>query len=291
MLILVATDFSARSDRALRRATLIARQTGARIVLAHAVDDDQPARIREAEEREAGALLTELATTVFTVDGIGCTAVVLAGDPFIAIAEAATRLQAGLVVMGSHRRQVLRDIFVGTTVERTIRSCGKPVVMANAVPAGAYDRVLVATDFSDAALHAGTVARSLGLLAASSIAFAHVLPEVGPGPLLRSAATEAELAAGAAAAEAEAAGRLGEVMTALAPGPAVPVLLRPETTVADAILAAARQHRADLVVAGSRGASGRWSRLMLGSVAADLLRDADMDVLVVPPAEPEARAP
>ncbi|WP_439572034.1 universal stress protein [Phreatobacter sp.] len=282
MPILVATDFSTRSDRALRRATLIARQTGARLVLAHAVDDDQPPRIRAAEEREAEALLTELATTVFTVDGVSCTSAILVGDPFVAIGEAAARLQASLVVMGPHRRQTLRDVFVGTTVERTIRNSETPVIMANAVPAGSYDRVLVATDFSDASLQAGRRAASLGLLASASVAFAHVMEEPGPGPILRSASTRADLAAAEAASETAAGERLGEVMTALATGPAVPVLLRPETSVAAAILTAARQHRADLVVAGSRGASGRWSRFMLGSVAGDLLRDADMDVLVVP---------
>lgn len=284
MRILVATDFSTRSDRALRRATLVARQTRGRIVLAHAVDDDQPARLRETEEREAEALLTELATTVFTVDGIGCTATVLRGDPFIAIAEAATQLQASLVIMGAHRRQSLRDIFVGTTVERTIRRSETPVIMANAVPAGPYDRVLVATDFSADAAQAGAAAARLGLLSAASVAVAHVLDDAGPGPLLRSAAGNAEMAAIEAAREAEAADRLADAMAALAPGPAVPALLRPETTVAAAILDAARQHRADLVVAGTRGASGRWGRFLLGSVAEELLRNADMDVLVVPSA-------
>lgn len=284
MRILVATDFSTRSDRALRRATLVARQIRGRIVLAHAVDDDQPARLRETEEREAEALLTELATTVFTVDGIGCTATVLRGDPFLAIAEAATRLQASLVIMGAHRRQTLRDVFVGTTVERTIRRSETPVIMANGVPAGPYDRVLVATDFSADAAEAGAAAARLGLLSGANLAVAHVLDGAGPGPLLRSAATSAELAAAEAAREAEAADRLGQAMAAFAPGPAVPVLLRAQTTVAAALLKAARQHRADLVVAGTRGASGRWERFMLGSVAEELLRHADMDVLVVPSA-------
>ena len=43
--ILVATDFSERSDRALRRATLFARAQGAKLVLVHGVDDDQPDRL------------------------------------------------------------------------------------------------------------------------------------------------------------------------------------------------------------------------------------------------------
>ncbi|HEU6442162.1 MAG TPA: universal stress protein, partial [Microvirga sp.] len=45
--ILVATDFSTRSDRALRRATLLARHVSARLVLIHVVDDDRPVRLVE----------------------------------------------------------------------------------------------------------------------------------------------------------------------------------------------------------------------------------------------------
>ena len=43
--ILVATDFSPRSDRALRRAILIARRQGATLVLAHVIDDDRQERL------------------------------------------------------------------------------------------------------------------------------------------------------------------------------------------------------------------------------------------------------
>ena len=40
--LLLATDFSTRSDRALRRAALIADKSGAAITLLHVIDDDQP---------------------------------------------------------------------------------------------------------------------------------------------------------------------------------------------------------------------------------------------------------
>jgi nucleotide-binding universal stress UspA family protein len=40
--ILIATDFPVRSDRATRRASLLARKLGARLTLVHVVDADQP---------------------------------------------------------------------------------------------------------------------------------------------------------------------------------------------------------------------------------------------------------
>ena len=61
--ILVATDFSPRSDRALRRGILLARQNSTELLLTHVVDDDQPQRLIDVEKREAAALLHELATT------------------------------------------------------------------------------------------------------------------------------------------------------------------------------------------------------------------------------------
>ncbi len=61
--LMVATDFSERSDRALRRATLIAQKVNARLSLIHVVDEDQPRRIIEAERNNALAILHEQVST------------------------------------------------------------------------------------------------------------------------------------------------------------------------------------------------------------------------------------
>ena len=59
MQILAATDFSTQSQRALRRAGLLARDTGAELALVHVVDDDQPQDLIEMEGREAKRILAE----------------------------------------------------------------------------------------------------------------------------------------------------------------------------------------------------------------------------------------
>ncbi|MDP4033983.1 MAG: universal stress protein [Pseudorhodobacter sp.] len=61
---MLATDFSERSDRALRRAVLIARESGARIDLVHVVDDDQSRRIVDHEAADARQLLSNLARSL-----------------------------------------------------------------------------------------------------------------------------------------------------------------------------------------------------------------------------------
>lgn len=57
--ILVATDFSTRSDRALRRAVLTARQVRAELTLVHVVDDDQPNYLIERQKTAAAEILQQ----------------------------------------------------------------------------------------------------------------------------------------------------------------------------------------------------------------------------------------
>lgn len=52
MQILAATDFSTRSNRAVRQAGLLAQAGNARLGLVHIVDDDQPQGLIAMEKRE-----------------------------------------------------------------------------------------------------------------------------------------------------------------------------------------------------------------------------------------------
>jgi hypothetical protein len=57
---------------------------------------------------------------------------VIAGDAFDGILRIAESAKADLIVMGAHRKQLLRDILVGTTIERVIRIGPYPVGCARA---------------------------------------------------------------------------------------------------------------------------------------------------------------
>src|SRR5690606_15538882 len=123
-----ATDFSTRSERALKRAAMLSRQFSADLHIVHVVDDDQPEEmVRQACER-AQALLESEATALCSGAAGEPKAVVLTGDPFQGIVQAASDARADLVAMGSHRRYILRDVFVGTTIERVIRTGPHPVL-------------------------------------------------------------------------------------------------------------------------------------------------------------------
>lgn len=191
--ILVATDFSTRSDRAIRRATLLARTHGSSMTVVHVIDDDQPKRILKAERDAASVLLSEQARSLREIDGVDCDYSVVLGNAFEGIAKAAEETNCDLLVIGPHRRQALKDVFVGTTAERTIRASSRPILMANGVPAASYRHVLVAVDFSDCSADAVQAVRALCLDRNIAVSVAHVFDTPASGMMVRASSTEDQI--------------------------------------------------------------------------------------------------
>lgn len=281
--LLVATDFSPRSDRAVQRAVVLARQLGGEIVVMHVIDDDCPASLASAERKAATALLDALVRNVCRQDRLPCRKHLASGIPHEAVVEATEALAAGLVVMGAHRRQALRRMFVGTTVERTIRTSRRPVLMVNAAPAGPYRRVLLATDFSDCSLAVVDAATRLGLLDGARVTALHVFDASARTLALKSWASPRFSADPAGQTEARAAEAMTTFLTRAGLKRSRQVIAPSGISTGWTILQAARRARADLIVVGTRGLS-EAERLLLGSVAEEVLTESGIDVLVVPPA-------
>jgi len=72
MQILAATDFSTRSNRALRQAGLLAQASNADLALVHVVDDDQPEALVDMEKREAERILAEQVSVMAELQGVKC---------------------------------------------------------------------------------------------------------------------------------------------------------------------------------------------------------------------------
>lgn len=279
--ILVATDFSTRSDRATRRASLLAKQHAVPLTLVHVIDDDQPRRIVEAQRNAALGLLRELAQTMKDVDGIACDPVVVLGDAFAGIVSAGEQANADLQVIGSHRRQLLRDVFVGTTAERAIRTSTRPTLMANAVPAGAYRHVLVAVDFSDSCRDAVLVLKDLGFDKQTAVSVIHVFDAPATSLMSRASLGPEEIKDYVLEEEKTARRDMEAFLREVKLDP-VRTILRPnDTTIGLTICDSAREADVDLLVAATHGRSG-IAKLLLGSVAEEILLRSEIDVLAVP---------
>jgi len=281
--ILVGTDFSARSDHALKRATLLAQKFAASIVLVNVVDDDQPHRIVDIERAEAERLLNQTAAKLRDEANVACETRVILASPFVGLAKAVTDINPDLLVIGPHRRQVLRDVFTGTTAERTIRSVDCPVLMVNeATPSGDYKRVLQTTDLSNESRNALQRFRRLGLgenaqnlliyvfdAPALRLSMRHAIPDDNQQQYFEASQENAarDLAAFAASAD------IGDFRQ---------ITRHRTTTRTQEILKVAKQNQADLILVSTPSRSG-LEKLLVGSVTEQILGISPIDVLVLPP--------
>lgn len=278
--IMVATDFSTRSDRAVRRAVLIAHAIAAELILVHVVDDDQPPHLMERQRVAAEELLGQMAETLSVVDRIESQPVVTTGDAFDGILRAAVDVDPDLIVIGSHRRTFL-DTFVGTTAERTIRRSRHPVLMANAVPSRRHHRALLAIDFDESTRHAIASAERLRLFESVDLIALHLFAAPAAGFMKRAMEPTEAIAHYVSREEKRARANLASFL-AEGGAPRAGLRLDPlQGSAAASIRDHADAERADLIVLGTNQRTG-LERLFLGSVAKDVLLAATQDVLVVP---------
>lgn len=279
MKILAATDFSTRSNRALRQAGLLAQASGASLAVVHVVDDDQPQGLLDMERREANEILREQISVMPELQKAKCNPLVVTGSPFSGILHAATTMQADLIVMGTHRRTLLRDIFVGTTVERVIRTGPFPVLMVNREVQQHYDRVLVPVETSEPSIHALRMAKASGLINLTHATMLHAFVAIGKGKLQMAGVNTAEYEARERENAKDeligflAANDLGSQKWSLRVEEGAPM---------DVIIRVTEQMRADLVIMGTHARSGLLKEL-IGSVTEAVLRTVNADVLAVPP--------
>lgn len=284
MRLLCATDLSSRSDRAVRRAAALAREAGAELVLLSVVDDDQPEGLVASERREVTALLGEQALATPELASLNPRLRVDAGDPFDTIIRVAHEEAADVIVMGEHRKRLLRDMFVGTTIERVMRRGRWPVLMVNRPAERPYRRVMAAVDMSEPSAAALRAAVRLGFAQRGELTVFHAFQQPGRGNMVLADLPKETIEGHAASAAAERRAELDRHLRGLelGLGSRLPPIALEEGAPAAALRRAVDRLSPDLVVIGTRG-HGALGRLMLGSVAEEALRTLDCDVLAVPP--------
>ena len=139
--ILAPTDFSAGSSPATEYAVRMAEAFDARLVLLHVgVDPTQhnPAagaaadiyrRAREEQARYARAEMNSLVDSLQAAHpGVRVEVEHQSGTPHVAILEAAERLDADMIVMGTAGLTGVSRFLIGSTAERVVRVSTVPVL-------------------------------------------------------------------------------------------------------------------------------------------------------------------
>lgn len=167
--LLVATDLSERSERAQRRATLLARRHGLVVKLIHVIDADQPAALIKSQHNQVFTILQRLARTIKTSDGVACSADVRTAGSIEAGIQSAAGDATHLIVLGSHRKRPFRDLFLGGTSERIIAHVERPILIVQGPPIEDYRKVLLTTDLSAGSREAADQLASQSLIADASV--------------------------------------------------------------------------------------------------------------------------
>lgn len=288
--VVVPIDFTPASDGILRRLSLLPLAYGARVTLLHVVPGSLPPGEQRSAERDAGRALAESARHLrkSLPRSVRIEPLVKRGGAATEIGACATRAKAQLIVMGRGGRRALREAFLGTTAERVIRNARLPVLVVGRASRAAYRRPALALDF-DRAAH-GVVRLMLVLFPPPrpQVAVIHAFG-VPYRSLMSSSLSDEKIVETEHAFEQRATRELADLLAAalsktnVPPGdaPSWRVLARygSPRAVVDKLV---RKTETDLLMLGTRGYPG-VAYAFLGTVAGDLLRKVECDVVVVPP--------
>ncbi len=269
--LLIASDLSERSDRAMQRGFLLAAEMGAKVTIISIIDDSAPEwlvaeltdKSRRHLEASAAALGQDVAYEI----------AVERGDPISRLIEVVNSDDCDLLIVGRHRSRGLFDGLRPTTVESVVSRSLKPVLLVVAPVHGAYGRVLVPVAFSQACHQSVRHALRLAPEATYQLFHAWMAPFEG-------------LAGGRASDYARAVERetAAQAATWAAGLPkSLPKIDLVHESVASGLHREIRSFSPDLLAVGANTRSVSFTGL--GSFTADLLRDPPTDLLIARGAE------
>ncbi len=273
--LLVPTDFQEPARRALFHAIKLATALGTQLTILHVIKTPTDLSHKAPDSRFLRSLRTsamlELGrlTRLAKERGVAAQPLLLYGNPIGCVLETAIRVHAEMIVMGTEGRTGWDRLRIGSTAEGVVREAPCPVMTVHGGLAGdvrrhpatvRLRRLLVATDFSKDANSAIRVVRRLAPKLRASVYVMH--------------------ASQSSSSRRDAGTRIAKYVRELrndgieAEGGCV------QGEPVEAILRQAAVYQADLLAVGTRGRRG-LSRMILGSVAATLLKRAGCAVLTV----------
>ncbi len=189
--ILIATDFSEASEKALRYSLALARFYGSKLCLAHVVSSlglamAGPSAIAACEEavlREATDLEDSLIQTG-ALTGIQHKFIVRRGELWPELREIIRQESADLLVVGTHGRHNIAKLFFGSIAEQIFRQSDCPVLTFGPHTDGrlwfetssTHRTFLFATDFGHASLHGLPQAIAAANQFGAKLAFLSIIP-------------------------------------------------------------------------------------------------------------------
>jgi nucleotide-binding universal stress UspA family protein len=293
--ILIPIDASTNSQNAAMVGLEFARKLGASVRIIHVLQQRvmYPLQVETFYDEDARAQGEEIIkpwTDHAERLGVPCETTVIESPLWNtgeAIVEAAKERACDLIVMGTHGREGLGRLMVGSVAERVSRLATQPVMLVrsaatNNTNINPFEKLFVPVDGSDSSAMALGVAHELCRQLNSSLEIAHVVPDL-PIPLTNPVGAYAAFDYAGLAKTLEESGHQilsNAVKNTTLSKVSSKLVLADGQHISAAILKAARAASSDLIVIGTHGRSG-MDRLLLGSVAEGVIHHAEVPVLLV----------
>ena len=287
--VVVPTDFSDESHKALRYASALVRKLGANLHVVHVGEVDfavpgpaLPGTNPLSSDTEQARALKAVIGKSISVAFHGRT-----GRAFDQIVRVARELEADLIVMSTHGRTGLKRLFLGSNAERVVQHSSSPVLVVRRGEERQIDdaqlfriqTILVPTDFSSSSKEGLEYAVKFGRHFGARLVLFHsfTIPEV---------LTADPYATGYAQVTSEEARITAEDQMREFAESADFGGLHFDTHVtmgraAEEICDYAAKQDADLIITSTHGRTG-FMHVLIGSVAEHVVRYAHSPVLVVP---------
>jgi len=284
--IVAATDFSAASARALRRAAQLAGVHRAPLELAAVLPGSWLGELRswlagaeiQASVAAIEARLHEAAEELRRSHAIEIRTHLLKGDARTELARFAAAIDAGVLVVGAHGRSLVGEIALGSTALALLERCAAPLLLVRSDATHAYRKVLAGVAFEPAAREA--IRQAAALAPDADFTLAHVYEDPFAAEFFLGQASDAAAAHYRERARSRAERELERFCAELEPL-GIPIERRLVHGAPGLQLAQlAGLIGAELVVLGARRRPGRAAAL-LGSVAANVALMVPSDVLLV----------
>lgn len=288
-LVVVGSSLERESDAAVRTGAALAEAAGAAIRVVHTVELEPIVGRRDRErlvtrdfanylDHQRSRLEAQLGRLGIDRSRLEALDVELRA-PHRVLLEIAQEGGAGLLVVGPHRPRHGVGRLLGSTADRLIRKASCPVLVVRNEPPVPPRRVLAPVDLSP--LSADSFRSGMRFLAAIGATEATTVeplfvignrerrarPDIGPEELISEASAELDTFLASCAAD--------------GPCPATPRVIA-DGEPAEAILGHLEETPADLVMLGTHGVAG-IERLLVGSTALAVVREAPGSVLLIPP--------
>jgi nucleotide-binding universal stress UspA family protein len=272
--ILLATDLSARCDRALERAAQLAKEWQAKLIALNVIDvPNSPDQVLAWIDNKNDETALNIAKKQMArdVSGLGIEAamhVIRSADTSSSIQHIAAVTNSDMVITGMARNELLGRFLLGSTVKSLATSLPLPLLVVRNRVHGSYQRIVVATDFSEHSRQVLLLASRLFPGRELIVYHAHEIPFDGVASKFTEINSTIEQ---------------GEY-TAFIKNSKLPsgVLVKPAIelgTLAPTLTQYVRTHEVDLVFIGANSDHGLLSNL-LGSSASKLLDWLPCDTLV-----------